>query len=342
MVAPSIEESAGAHRLATQWLSDIGAVDLIAARLPKRAVERSCTDTGAGCNKDWGHDEAQVQQSLAGLEGQLALLIHRELKKGGLDVGGGGTSTLHLDHVGNVLAERGDGNSNTGPKPSRKVCPAGPGLDQDHASAGWRKVATAASRRSSDGSTIRDGSSLLRERVAPDEALCKSSMQGAVDGIDATATVGFVSTSFTVCPSASSVAVSVMIALPSGGMSPPPQSSLGDRLDQDISVGWSIVPGTAVHGIDFDGPLTGTINFPPGSTVTTLTIPLLSSVNESGKNSPQGSSMTSRTSSSSEDDSIPALRTMNLLLSSPTSDGDVSLSVHPSLGEATVSIITQG
>lgn len=334
MVAPSIEESAGAHRLAAQWLSDIGAVDLIASRLPKRVVERSCTDMGAGCNTDWGHDEAQVQQSLAGLEEQLALLIHRELKKGGLDAGGGGTSTLHLDHVGNVLAER-------GPKPSRKFCPAGPGLDQDHASAGWRRVATATSRRSSDGSAIRDGSSLLRERVAPEEAPCKSSMQGAVDGIDATATVGFVSTSFTVCPSASSVAVSVMIALPSGGMSPQ-QSSLGDRLDQDISVAWSIVPGTAVHGIDFDGPLTGTINFPPGSTVTTLTIPLLSSVNESEKESPQGFSMTSRTSSSSEDDSIPALRTMNLLLSSPTSDGDVSLSVHPSLGEATVSIITQG
>lgn len=349
MSAPSIDGSAGAQRSVTQWLSDIGAVDLIAARLPERVVGRRCKDMDCNsCNTDWGHDQAQVQQSLAGLEEQLALLIHRELKESGFGGGGGGTSALHLDHVGNVLVKTGDGNDNRDPKPSQTVDPdAGPGLQQDHASAGGRRVATATSSRSICVATIRDASSLLSKGVAPNEARRgKSLMQGALDGIDAAATVGFVSNSFTVYPSARSIAVSVMIALPPGGKRMiTPESSLGNRLDPDISVAWSIVPRTAVHGIDFDGPLTGTISFLPGSTVTTLTIPLLSSANDGGREPPAGSgiisrtsSLPGRTSSSPEDDGIAVSRTMKLLLSSPTSAGGLPLSVHPSLGEATVSI----
>ena len=120
-------------------------------------------------------------------------------------------------------------------------------------------------------------------------------------------TIGFASTSFTAVASSGAVVVSVSIALASGGQA---------TLPMDKSVDWTVVPETAVSGVDFEGALTGTLAFASSSTAMTFTIPL--KVNPVYSGSP---------------------RTFKIQLSSPSDLGaGFTMSLHPSFGTATVSI----
>ena len=88
-----------------QWLFDIGAVDELAARLPKQFLLKGLRG-GDQNDLEWGQDLEEVRGALAGLEDRLAKVIHRGLLD--LQRGKGDTSfiSLHVDNIDGDSAKR--------------------------------------------------------------------------------------------------------------------------------------------------------------------------------------------------------------------------------------------
>jgi hypothetical protein len=83
---------------AAQWLFDIGAVDELAARLPKQFLLKGLRG-GDQNDLEWGQDLAEVRGALAGLEDRLAKVIHRGLLDLQRGKGDNNFTSLHVDNV---------------------------------------------------------------------------------------------------------------------------------------------------------------------------------------------------------------------------------------------------